>query len=271
MLLTLAITGCQKKDHIFTGYVEGRLSFVSATFSGSLEKLFVKRGDSIVAKQNLFVLEQKAEKAIVKETKAEIDALMAEKKQAEVNLQYNARLLERREKLARSRVISDEELDISRNAKQNALEKLNSINSKLRAAQAKLENVSWIQGEKNVTAEKSGIVFDTYFTMSEFVPAGKPVLSILTAKNIYIVFYVPESTLHKIHKQQELMITCDGVKKPFPAKISLIYPKAEFTPPVLYTDSSRSSLLYKIEADTDSRANPACLHLGQPVNVALPK
>jgi HlyD family secretion protein len=48
--------------------------------------------------------------------------------------------------------------------------------------------------------------------------------------------------------------------------VSYISPKAEYTPPVIYSRETRSKLVYMIESVFDPQAS-ANLHPGQPVDV----
>ena len=43
-------------------------------------------------------------------------------------------------------------------------------------------------------------------------------------------------------------VLVDGVEKPFPAKVTYISPRAEFTPPVIYSRQERAKLVFLIEA-----------------------
>jgi HlyD family secretion protein len=173
--------------------------------------------------------------------------------------------------LATKNVISQEDLDANKTAKKNAAEELNSIDARLETAHAKLEEAKWDKANKMVNSEKAGVVFDTYFLPTEFVTTGKPVLSILSDNDKYIVFYVPEHLLPKFKIKQNLAVICDGVKDPFQATVSFIYPKVEFAPPIIYTDESRTGLVYKVEASVnENTADNGCLHIGQPVDIMLP-
>lgn len=264
----LFIAGCSKQDTL-TGYVEGRLAFIASPYGGTLIKLPGKRGEVVTEGQKLFVLEERPEQDAEKQVRAEIDNLMVSKEQAQANFIHADKLLARREILAKKHVISAEDLDNSRIARKDAFETLNSANALLKVARAKLAAATWLKLEKTVSAKKSGTIFDTYFLPSEFVPAGSPVLSILSPQDKYVIFYVPERLLQALTVGKEVQISCDGAKKSVGARVSLIYPKAEFTPPVLYTDDSRTSLLYKVEANFKDDSNQVCAHLGQPVKITL--
>ncbi|QLH44071.1 MAG: hypothetical protein HWD59_09705 [Coxiellaceae bacterium] len=39
-----------------------------------------------------------------------------------------------------------------------------------------------------MVAPAYGIIYDTYYRVGEFVPAGKPVASLLAPMNVYLVF-----------------------------------------------------------------------------------
>jgi HlyD family secretion protein len=58
----------------------------------------------------------------------------------------------------------------------------------------------------------------------------------------------------------------DGTPAPLAGKVSFISPRAEFTPPVIYSRESRSKLVFAIEIRFD-RETAAKLHPGQPVDV----
>jgi HlyD family secretion protein len=58
----------------------------------------------------------------------------------------------------------------------------------------------------------------------------------------------------------------DGVQHPFLGKVSYISPRAEYTPPVIYSRESRAKLVFMVESVFDPGAS-ANLHPGQPVDV----
>ncbi len=157
------LIGCEKQHKVVTGYIEGRLSFVSSERSGDLANLFVRRGDSVVAGQKLFLLEERPESDVIKQIQAEIANLLVKREQAKSTLAYDASVLARRELLATKNVISQEDLDANKTAKKNAAEELNSIDARLETAHAKLEEAKWDKANKMVNSEKAGVVFDTFF------------------------------------------------------------------------------------------------------------
>jgi HlyD family secretion protein len=96
--------------------------------------------------------------------------------------------------------------------------------------------------------------------------AGAPVVSLLPPENIFVRFFVPEAALSSIHRGDTVALRCDGCPQGLSAVISFVSPTAEYTPPVIYSESSRAKLVYLIEA----RPKPeqaALLNPGQPMDV----
>jgi len=108
-------------------------------------------------------------------------------------------------------------------------------------------------------------VQDTYFTEGEWVPAGRPVVSLLPPGNVKARFYVQEASLSGIAIGRQIQVGCDGCPAQIPGKVSFVSSQAEYTPPVLYSKESRSKLMFLIEARLEGNA----LRPGQPVDVRL--
>jgi HlyD family secretion protein len=61
-------------------------------------------------------------------------------------------------------------------------------------------------------------------------------------------------------------VIVDGSPEPLPGQIRYISPRAEYTPPVIYSRENRSRLVFMVEVAFDPNA-AAGLHPGQPVDV----
>jgi HlyD family secretion protein len=96
--------------------------------------------------------------------------------------------------------------------------------------------------------------------------AGTPVVSLLPPENIFVRFFVPETELSRIHRGDSVALVCDGCRADLLATISFISPQAEYTPPLIYSESSKAKLVFLVEA----RPRPdqaAGLNPGQPIEV----
>ncbi len=138
--------------------------------------------------------------------------------------------------------------------------------SAVEAAQAALAMARWRLDQRHVVAPVGGTVADVLAQPGETLAAGAPVVSILPPENIFVRFFVPEPALPGVHQGDQVALLCDGCPPDRTATISYIAPQAEFTPPVIYSESTRGKLVYLVEArpkpDQASLLNP-----GQPVSV----
>ena len=131
-----------------------------------------------------------------------------------------------------------------------------------------MAQADWKLAQKARRAPQAGLVQDTFFVQGEWVPAGKPVVSLLPPGNIKVRFFVPETVVGQLHTGQGVKVSCDGCAAPIAATVSYISPKSEFTPPVIYSKESRAKLVFMIEA-VPGAADATKLKPGQPLDVAL--
>jgi HlyD family secretion protein len=295
--------GCGKPPSDRTqGYVEAEFVYVSSPLSGTLESLYVQRGAEVGAGDELFALENFRERAARDEAErklaegrakledarkgsrpSEIQSLEAQIKQAKVALEYSERVLARFETSASS----PQELDQARSMRDQDRERVAKLEADLRTAKlgarsdlvaAAEENVraleaavakaEWDLSQKRQPASESGFVFDTLYRPGEWVPAGRPVVSLLPPRNIKVRTFVPESRVGAIKLGQLAKVYVDGVADPYAGRVSYISPRAEYTPPVIYSRESREKLVFMIELVFEPQV-AVNLHPGQPVDVSI--
>ena len=109
---------------------------------------------------------------------------------------------------------------------------------------------------------------DTLYRQGEWVPAGNPVVKLLPPLNVKVRFFVPETIVGGLASGRAVSIHCDGCPADVPATLTYVSNDAEFTPPVIYSNETRSKLVFMIEA-RPSVENAAKLRPGQPVSVML--
>jgi HlyD family secretion protein len=134
------------------------------------------------------------------------------------------------------------------------------------AGRAAVAMAEWRLAQRTVTAPVGGRVADVLAQPGETMAAGAPVVSILPPENIFVRFFVPETALSRLHRGDRVAFGCDGCQPGLAATISFISPTAEYTPPVIYSESTRVKLVYRIEA----RPRPdqaALFNPGQPIDV----
>lgn len=300
------ISGCSgENDRLWQGYIEGNFVYVAAPLGGRLDEIEVQKGRHVEAGTPLFTLEREFEKAGVQEASENLDkalSTLADKRKgrrpseiasirARLEKATAARDLARTEYRRRvdlydTRTISEEELDKARTDYEQASHQVRQISSELKtatlgsrsdeikaaesevkAARAKLEQARWNYDHKSQSAPRSGLVFDIIRYRGEWVPAGRPVLSILPPENRKVRFYVPETIVGSFSPGEKLLLNYDGLQKPVEVTVSYVSPQAEYTPPVIYSSQSRAKLVFMLEA-VPARDKAHLLKPGQPVDVA---
>ena len=93
-----------------------------------------------------------------------------------------------------------------------------------------------------------GVIEQTYYNPGEWVPANSPVVSLLPDARRKLRFYVPQDRVAALKVGGTIHYSCDGCGGRATAQISFIAPRAEFTPPVIYSESARAKLVFLVEA-----------------------
>jgi HlyD family secretion protein len=302
----LAACGREATDS-WQGYIEGEFVLLASPYAGQLQKLYVRRGDRIEAAKPVFALEQENERAARVEAEEklkmaqarfenlrvprrppEIQALREQVGQAKAALELSVANLEREETLFKSGATAKARLDEARTAYERDSARVRESEAQLKsallplgreaeltaaqrevaAAQAAVAQAAWRLEQKSVAAPVAGLVQDTFFVEGEWVPAGRPVASLLPPGNVKVRFYLPETLVGSLATGKPVEIRCDGCGAPVAAKITYVSSQAEYTPPVLYTREQRAKLMFLVEARPEP-ADGAKLRPGQPVDVGL--
>ncbi|HTD68027.1 MAG TPA: HlyD family efflux transporter periplasmic adaptor subunit, partial [Candidatus Limnocylindria bacterium] len=136
----------------------------------------------------------------------------------------------------------------------------------VQALQAALAKAEWDLSQKRQAATEAGVVFDTMYREGEWVAAGRPVVALLPPRNVKLRVFAPQTSLGSIHIGDALQVFVDGAKEPVTGKVSFISPRAEYTPPVIYSRDNRNKFVFLVEAVFEPAAAQQ-LHPGQPVDV----
>ncbi len=302
---SVALGACgSKADPAWAGYVEGEYVYVASPIAGALTTLAVQRGDEVKRGATLFALDDQAERAAREEAAArasgagaqaadlakgkreqEIAVVQAQITQARAQAVQASAELARQEALVTQGFVSASRLDDVRAAARQARARVAELEASLRVAQLParsdernaaaastdaarfaLEQARWREQQKQQSAPADARVADTFFRAGEWVGAGQPVVSLLPPGATKARFFVPEGELGAIAIGQAVSIACDGCSAPVAARISFIATKAEYTPPVIYSNSQRARLVFMVEARPDPK-DAARLRPGQPIDV----
>jgi HlyD family secretion protein len=136
----------------------------------------------------------------------------------------------------------------------------------VRADEAALAIANWHLAQRTVAAPIAGRVADVLAQPGEMIPAGTPVVSILPPQNIFVRFFIPEADLSRLHRDDRVAFACDGCRDRLTGTVSYISPQAEYTPPVIYSETTRAKLVFRIEARPPP-GEGTLFNPGQPVEV----
>jgi HlyD family secretion protein len=305
--LTL-LAGCDRPERdIVQGYVEGEFVYVASPLAGALLSLNVRRGIQVKAGAPLFELDSTPESAALDEAErklaearanledvkkgkrpSEIESLEAQLRQTRVALALSEKELARQENLMRTpgataeleylraRSVRDQnrqrvaqlEADLKTARLGSRSDQITAAENNVRALEAALQKAQWDLSQKRQVAPQDALVFDTLYREGEWVPAGRPVVVLLPPGNVKVRAFVPQPRIGTIQQGDSIQVSIDGLAEPLTGKVSFISPRAEYTPPVIYSQEARSKLVFMVEAIFDLDTS-MILHPGQPVDVHL--
>ncbi|MDR6383466.1 MULTISPECIES: HlyD family secretion protein [Paraburkholderia] len=299
------VTGCSRPPtNAYQGYVEGDYLYMASSQAGRLVNLAVQRGQAVAAGGLLFALEANNEQDALDQARHQANAAQAQywdllsgKRPEEIRVN-TAQLEQARADAERSRLqslrdeaqfraggISKAQADDSRAAAASGAARVREMDAQLQvahlpsrtaqireqwaqvqASRAAMAQAQWRLDEKRVSALRGGLVFDTMYREGEWVPAGSPVVRMLPPGNVKVRFFIGEAVVGEMRLGSRVLIRCDGCAADVPATVSYVSDQAEYTPQMIYSNETRSKLVFMVEA-RPSRDDATKLHPGQPVEV----
>jgi len=295
-IAALGMIGCGNNNKNLitaTGTIEATEVTVSAQASGPVKLLRVDEGNRVNAGDTLLVLDNTDWVYQLQQAQAGLDGTEAQLRmaregmreedvlQAEANFKSAANDLKRMEELAKSRSISDKQLEDTRTRytlmQQTWIKmKRGSRIEEIQIAKARrdqsLAQVSSLNKKVNdcvVTAPLAGTVTKRFVEKGELVGQGMPLVRIANLARMNIMIYVPEVELPRIALGQRATIRVDAfADRDFQGTVTFISPTAEFTPKNIQTKDDRTKLVFGVRLAVD---NPdGTLKAGIPADVTLP-
>ena len=292
----------QPAHPVIYGYVEADYQRVAPAQGGVLTELRVSRGGTVRAGDVVAQLDATAETAAVAQASArvaqveaqladlrkgqrtpELDALQAQRNQAQADLQLSEANFNRQTQLNKDGVATKGALDTAKAAYDRDKARVSQLDAQIRVAnmgartdlivaaeasvvaeRAALAQAQFRLAQRTLTATSTATVADTLFTQGEFVPAGAGIVSLLAPAAVKLRFFVPEAMVGALKIGAPIRFACDGCAPGQVARIDFVATQPEYTPPVIYSRESRAKLVFLVEARPE---RPEALHPGQPVEV----
>jgi len=305
--LSVPLAGCldEAEPRSYTGYVEAEWVYPGSTGSGRLVSLEVAEGDQVERGAVLGKLDAEDAGARWAEAnaalsaaqhrlkdlqsgarQAEIDALNAQRAEAQAALDYARSERRRIEELVSKGHASPSRLDAVTAEERQAAAKVESLSkqvevaalparseqiaaaeAEVEAAHARTEQARWMLSERTITAQRAGRIEDILHREGEVMSPGAPLVALLPRDGLKVRFFLPEAHLSRAALGDSVWLKLDGApERPIEAKITFVSEEAEFTPPVIYSEKVRDKLVFRVEA---APVDPAGLRPGQPLDVYL--
>jgi HlyD family secretion protein len=301
------LVSCKRPDPaLVQGYVEGEFVYVAAPFAAQLKTLSVDRGTTVKSGAPLFALDNTPQRAArdeaarrVDEAKAqladaqsgqrptEIDALRAQLSQAQAAAVLSEKEFARQTNLFNQEVNSPSDIDTASSRRDQDKQQVAQLSANLATAQlgsreaqieaaaenlkaqeAALASAEWNLAQMSQTAPVDSLVSDVLCRPGDWVGAGLPVVELLPPANVKVRLFVAPAVLGRLQVGTSAQVFVDGVPTPFPGQVAFISPRAEYTPPVIYSQQMREKFVFLVELSFSPEV-AAKLHPGQPVDVRL--
>ncbi len=287
------------------GYIEGRFTYIAPTQAGIVTDIKVKPGDMVNEHQvllqqdpmpqqeNVQVKKHQLESAQAKladlekaRRPEEIKALEAAVEQAKADLAYAQAEYNRSQELIKRHAVSKDQLQREYAAFKKLQARIVELNAQLdlgnlparedqiiaaqkdvEAAKNSLKSEEWSLDQKTIKTSRSGKVIDIYVRTGDYLAPGSPAIQFLTPDQVFVNVYVPQENINSIKNGGKISFKLDNDTQWRSAKVTYISPTAEYTPPALYTKSSRQKFVYLVRALPDE--TPLSFHPGQPLDVKI--
>lgn len=286
--LALTLASCNNNpDYDATGIFEATTVTVSAETSGKILSMGVDEGDSILAGQNIAVIDTAL--LVLQQRQLDSQRLSTESSSPDIAAQAAAlrtQIAHQRHECDRlGRLLADGAttrkqyddakaqltvLDGQLTALLSSLGRnRSSISDHAVAIRYQVEQIEEQIAKSTVNSPLTGTVLVKYAEPGEFATPGRPLCKIADLGNIYMRAYFTASQLADIVIGQQVTVIADfGSDKQYeyPGTITWIAEESEFTPKSIQTRDSRANLVYavKVAVNNDGR-----LKLGQYGEVRL--
>jgi HlyD family secretion protein len=264
----------------FSGYVISDNVYMASPGAGTVISVSVKRGQRVEIGTPLFQMDLTSQTSQAEKIKAQIEEAEFEKevRQAELTAAEAAnkfaisdmnRFTSIQSKMQGA--VSQQDIDtvVEAEAKSranvvSAKNQISAANSRIESSKAELRDIEHRLGELSPKSPVSGRIEEVMYKPGEWAAANSSIISIVPDNEIKVRFYIPQNQLSKYHVGTKMAVSFDGGPKGMTATIDFISTRPEYTPPVIYSLSTRDKLVFMAEAVPE---NPTQLIPGQPMDV----
>jgi len=124
--------------------------------------------------------------------------------------------------------------------------------SSIEAAEATVARLRADIADATLRAPRGGRIEFRVAQPGEVVAAGGKILTLVDVSDVYLTFFLPETTVGRVAIGAEARIVLDAApQRPVPARISFVAAEAQFTPKTVETKEERQKLMFRVKAQVD--------------------
>lgn len=257
-------------DDGFHGTVEAVEILVSPQLTGRIVDLEVGEGDRVMKDQLLARIDGTLYEAQLNQARSAVEAVESREQVLDANIKALKAKMERARRLYRAgagpRMAYEdlaEQLAVLEAEKESLYDQVGQADAARKLAE---EQASYTK----VTAPAGGRVVRVHAEEGELAFPGAALLTIADLSEVEVRIYVPEPMLGRVKLGEKVELWTDSFSdRSFPAKVSYISDRAEFTPKNVQTREERVRLVYAVKV---LAKNPdGVLKIGMPVDARFVK
>jgi len=253
------------------GRIEATEIDVATKLPGRVEAVLVEEGDVVDEGQTLARIDAQSLVAQLQEAEAAIQQSIAGHRAARAALQQQQSLLRLAQKeLERSRKLFDasaapqdaldrrqSQLEASQAGMDQAMQQLEQAERGVEVARARARRLRIDIDDAVLVAPRRARVLYRIAEPGEVLAAGGKVLTLVEQDDVYMTLFLPEGDAAQLRIGAAARIRLDGLgERTWPASVSYVAPKAQFTPKQVETASEREKLVFKIKVQLPVPVDP---------------
>jgi HlyD family secretion protein len=275
LAVLLPLLSCHNKEFEYdaSGMFEATETIISAEATGRIERLDIHEGDHLATGSVVGYIDTTQLYLKKCQLEATVKAIENKKPDPEVQLSALKKQIQKAE-FERSRIVSllkdsaatQKQLDDINSqiavlndtfsAQSNTLSKsVSSMNEEALAYRMQIKQMEDALKKSRIINPVTGTVLSKYTTENEMAVSGKALYKIADTQHLFLRAYVVSTQLQNLKIGQGATIfvhVSKGDYRSYPAKITWISDKAEFTPKTIQTKDERQNLVYAVKLGVEN-------------------
>jgi HlyD family secretion protein len=253
------------------GRIEATEVDIATCLPGRLYDVMVKEGDLVKENQILATMDVSTLQAMLKQAEAEVRRVKSAHLTAEAKVlesrnrvSLSTKEFERSSNLFSKGISTQQQLDRDQTMKNAYAAEYEGLTAKISEAQAAIEAAK-AQTEMLKT-EIDDCVLRTYCNgrvqtrlaePGEVLPAGGKVLTVISLDDTYMNVFLPEKTAGRVAIGAEAKVITDALPDvAFPAKVTFVAEKSQFTPKEVEATEERQKLVFRVKVRIEGKGDP---------------